>query len=71
MSGNPVFFCWVKRLGQWHLSPLSDMDQFSAESTLCDKPMLGNNYSRAIPDNEREKCPRCFAIAEALTKERL
>ena len=44
---------WVKKLGQWHLSGGNG-------ATICGKPMLGNNYAKYIPENEREKCPDCF-----------
>ena len=43
----------VKKLGQWHLSGGNG-------ETICGKPMLGNNYAKYIPENEREKCPDCF-----------
>ena len=56
---------WVKKLGQWHLS------DDEGDGTLCGAAMLGNNYARIIPIKEREKCPRCWAIAKALEKERL
>ena len=45
---------WVKKLGQWHLH------EHGADVTLCGTPMLGNNYSRHIPESERERCPGCF-----------
>ena len=44
---------WVKKLGKWHLSGGNG-------ETICGKPMLGNNYAKYIPENEREKCPDCF-----------
>ena len=44
---------WVKKLGQGHLSGGNG-------ETICGKPMLGNNYAKYIPENEREKCPDCF-----------
>ena len=44
---------WVKKLGQWHLSGGNGQ-------TLCGKPMLGNNYAKYIPENERTECPDCF-----------
>jgi len=56
---------WVKKLGQWHLS---DDD---VPDTLCGAPMLGNNYARIIPVKDRQKCPRCWAVAKALEQERL
>ena len=48
-----VRLSWVKKLGQWHLSGGNG-------ETICGKPMLGNNYAKYIPENEREKCPDCF-----------
>ena len=44
---------WVKKLGQWHLA---DDDG----KTRCGVPMLGNNYAKYIPENERTKCDKCF-----------
>ena len=44
---------WVKKLGQWHLSGGNGQ-------TLCGVPMLGNNYAKYIPENERTKCDKCF-----------
>ena len=44
---------WVKKLGQWHLA---DDDG----KTRCGVPMLGNNYAKYIPENERTKCAKCF-----------
>ena len=44
---------WVKKLGQWHLA---DDDG----KTRCGVPMLGNNYAKYIPENERIKCAKCF-----------
>ena len=44
---------WVKKLGQWHLSGGNGQ-------TLCGVPMLGNNYAKYIPENERVKCDKCF-----------
>ena len=44
---------WVKKLGQWHLSGGNGQ-------TICGKPMLGNNYAKYIPENERTKCVKCF-----------
>lgn len=48
--------CWVKRLGQWHLS------KPGAHKTLCDKPMLGSNYILMIPESERKKCEKCWEV---------
>ena len=45
---------WVKKLGQWHLSGGNG-------ETLCGSPMLGNNYAKYIPEEERTKCDKCFA----------
>jgi len=44
---------WVKKLGQWHLSGDNG-------KTRCGVPMLGNNYAKYIPYNERTKCSKCF-----------
>ena len=44
---------WVKKLGQWHLSN-------DDGKTRCGVPMLGNNYAKYIPENERTKCEKCF-----------
>ena len=44
---------WVKKLGQWHLADDNG-------KTRCGVPMLGNNYAKYIPENERTKCDKCF-----------
>jgi hypothetical protein len=44
---------WVKKLGQWHLSGGNGQ-------TRCGVPMLGNNYAKYIPENERTKCEKCW-----------
>lgn len=53
---------WVKRLGQWHLF------QNDSNVTVCGKPMLGNNYTQHIPENNREKCTNCFHIQSVVDK---
>ena len=50
---NETYRPWVKKLGQWHLA---DDDG----KTRCGVPMLGNNYAKYIPENERTKCAKCF-----------
>ena len=50
---NETYPPWVKKLGQWHLV---DDDG----KTRCGVPMLGNNYAKYIPENERTKCAKCF-----------
>jgi len=50
---NETYPAWVKKLGQWHLA---DDDG----KTRCGVPMLGNNYAKYIPENERTKCSKCF-----------
>jgi hypothetical protein len=50
---NETYPPWVKKLGQWHLA--DDDGQ-----TRCGVPMLGNNYAKYIPENERTKCAKCF-----------
>ena len=49
---NETYPPWVKKLGQWHL--------VDDGKTRCGVPMLGNNYAKYIPENERTKCPKCF-----------
>lgn len=44
---------WVKKLGQEHLSTPE------RSQTLCGKPMLGNNYEKVIPVEERKPCEKC------------
>ena len=44
---------WVKRLGQWHIA----LD--GQHTTICGKPMLGNNYAKVIPARERTPCEAC------------
>ena len=49
---NETYPPWVKKLGQWHLA--------DDGKTRCGVPMLGNNYAKYIPENERTKCVKCF-----------
>ena len=70
--GDYTYFSFVKRLGQWHLCAESDHPVFDGENgALCGMPCLGNNHEFYITDRDRDKCPRCFALAEAMLKERL
>lgn len=48
---------WTKRLGQKHFI-LDGEDE-----TLCGKPLLGNNYSKVIHDNEKKECEKCIKEA--------
>ena len=50
---NETYRPWVKKLGQWHLADDNG-------KTRCGVPMLGNNYAKYIPENERTKCDKCF-----------
>lgn len=55
---EPTVNDWVKRLGQWHLS------YSGAYVTICGSPMLGNDYTKVIPEAERERCPKCHGLGE-------
>tara|TARA_R100001244_G_scaffold112878_1_gene83545 strand:- start:2088 stop:2294 length:207 start_codon:yes stop_codon:yes gene_type:complete len=44
---------WTKRLGQQHWSFPGKYE------TLCGRPMLGNNYAKHVPDNEKTPCEDC------------
>lgn len=57
---NETYRPWVKKLGQWHLADDNG-------KTRCGVPMLGNNYAKYIPENERTKCDKCF---EQITRNR-
>jgi hypothetical protein len=54
---------WVKKLGQWHLYISGD------SKTLCNMPMLGNNYKKSIEEKKRRPCKECFQKNENLVKE--
>lgn len=45
---------WVKKLGQCHLS------RHGQPTTVCGKPMLGNNY--ASSGIEMEICEECWGV---------
>ncbi len=49
------FFEWVKGMGQQHYALLTD----GTHSTLCGKPMLGNNYAKRLSDDAKEPCEHC------------
>ncbi len=51
---------WTKRLGQQHLS-MND-----SSTTLCGKPMLGNNYATVLDDDEKTPCDQCYEILEGI-----
>lgn len=42
---------WTKKLDEMHLCGPDS-------STVCGRPMLGNNYAEYFP--KREKCKECF-----------
>lgn len=56
-----VLYDWVKRLGQWHLFQGDD------SCTICGMPMLGNNYAKIIPKDQRTKCEKCFTCQSLTT----
>lgn len=49
---------WTKRLGQKHYA------EDNSNTTVCGKPMLGNNYANIIPENEQKECSECAKILE-------
>lgn len=50
---------WVKRLGQWHIS-----NPEKPGECKCGMPMMGSNYAYDIPEEERQKCPKCHGLGE-------
>ena len=57
-------FEWTKRLGQQHWS------YPDASVTLCDMPMLGNNYSYSLANADKVPCAACAAKSVGNNKER-
>lgn len=53
-GGSIEYIEWTKRLGQRHWAKVG----FDS-TTLCGRPMLGNNYVKVIPDNEKTDCNDC------------
>lgn len=49
---------WTKKLGQKHYT------RDGMDTTLCGKPMLGNNYGNVIPECEQVECKECAQILE-------
>ncbi len=47
---------WTKRLGQRPYSMPGD------STTLCGKPMLGNNYARHLDEEHKTTCEACSAV---------
>ncbi len=60
------FFEWTKAMGQQHYSLLTD----GTHSTLCGKPMLGNNYAReegiTFPGGCKSPCEHCATVRRYL-----
>ena len=56
---------WVKRLGQQHWALFNR----SNGETLCGRPMLGNNYARHLPDEDKVPCEECAAKRKELEGE--
>lgn len=44
---------WTKKLGQQHFSVPN------TPTTLCGKPMLGNNYASAYGQQDKTPCEEC------------
>lgn len=51
-----IKYSWVKKLGQWHYA---DDTPGLEGRTICGRPMLGNNYAEAIPEEKRVPCKEC------------
>ena len=47
---------WTKRLGQQHYY---ESHQIGGIKTLCDMPMLGNNYAKVIREDSKTPCKEC------------
>tara|TARA_R110000796_G_scaffold191290_1_gene307944 strand:- start:169 stop:420 length:252 start_codon:yes stop_codon:yes gene_type:complete len=45
---------WTKKLGQQHWSDPN------SHTTLCGKPMLGNNYANHIEEENKTACQVCL-----------
>lgn len=54
---------WTKRLGQKHWALAGENE------TLCEKPMLGNNYARHLEEDEKEPCTECAEKKDILEGE--
>lgn len=52
----PTYYYWTKKIDDLHLH------QGNTSTTLCGKPMLGNNYQAIYPD--RKLCAECVRIVE-------
>lgn len=46
---------WTKRIGPSHIAG-------SSGKTLCDLPMLGNNYSKYVDLNNCSICAECLKL---------
>ena len=66
------FSNWVKKLGQWHLSKVNrGPDEYT---TLCGRPMLGNNYEADFMRSEKGRaalkpCKECHQKAMMMIAE--
>ena len=53
MKKQKIHYLWTKKLGATHYA--------GKNTTLCGKPMLGNNYSKVRPN--APLCDECLKIA--------
>ena len=49
-----MFYQWTKRLGQKHWA------KSNSPTTICGKPMLGNNYASLIKEEDKTPCEECL-----------
>ena len=54
---DKTYFNWVKRIRQAHLAGVGS-------STICEMPMLGNNYADIYRKEDWIKCDKCYTKAE-------
>jgi len=58
---------WTKKLGQQHIC--LNTPQLK-QTTLCGKPMLGNNYADIIPPAYKTQCLECQKLLYHFNKDR-
>ena len=58
---------WTKKLGQQHIC-LNESQL--KQTTLCGKPMLGNNYADVIPSAYKIQCLDCQKLLYRINRDK-
>ena len=59
------YYEWTKKLGQKHWS------KSNSPTTICGKPMLGNNYASLINEENKTPCEECLTQMDTVDLNKL